>query len=182
MRTASPAMKPAEIKALFERRASAMARRPDLARGNGQSRVSMGAGFRCEVEHEDRRGIVDQPATLGGSAGPDPEQLMRASLAASLAMGYRLWGARFGVAIDAVAIEVTCEYDARGQLGVSDAVAVGWLRVRFDVEITSAAPEEDVRRVVATADARSPMLANLAAAVRRTHGLTVVRPAASVDR
>lgn len=169
-------MKSGEIKALFERRANAMARRPDLARGNGHSRVSMGDGFRCEVEHEDRRGVVDQSAALGGHAGPDPEQLMRASLGASLAMGYRLWGARLGVAIDAVTVELSCEYDARGQLGLSDDVAVGWLHVRFDVTITSAAPEENVRRVVATADARSPMLANLSAAVRRTHGLTVVRP------
>jgi uncharacterized OsmC-like protein len=169
-------MKPAEIKALFERRASAMARRPDLARGNGHSRISMGLGFRCEVEHEEGRTIVDQPAALGGGAGPDPEQLMRASLAASLAMGYRLWGARLGVAIDAVTVEVSCEYDARGQLGVSDEVSVGWLRARFDVTVTSAAPDDDVRRVVATADARSPMLANLSAAVRRTHDLTILRP------
>jgi hypothetical protein len=91
-------------------------------------------------------------------------------------MGYRLWGARLGVAIDSVTVELTCEYDARGQLGVSDDVAVGWLHARFDVTITSAAPEDDVRRVVATADARNPMLANLAATVRRTHDLTVVQP------
>jgi uncharacterized OsmC-like protein len=175
-------MKSAEIKALVERRASAMARRPELARGNGHSRVSMGGGFRCEVQHEDRRGVVDQPAAFGGGAGPDPEQLMRASLAASLAMGYRLWGARLGVAIDAVTVELGCEYDARGQLGVSDEVAVGWLHARFDVTITSPAPEDDVRRVVAAADARSPMLANLSAAVRRTHGLTVLRPDTTRDR
>ena len=170
-------MKSGEIKALVERRANAMARRPDLARGNGHSRLSMmGGGFRCEVQHEDRRAVVDQPAALGGGAGPDPEQLMRASLAASLAMGYRLWGARLGVPIDAVTVELTCEYDQRGQLGISDQVAVGWLCVRFDVTVTSAASEDDVRRLVATADARSPMLANLSPAVRRTHGLTVVRP------
>jgi uncharacterized OsmC-like protein len=175
-------VKPADIRALLERRASAMARRPDLARHDGHSRVSMGGGFVCEVEHEDRRGVVDQPAAFGGGAGPDPEQLMRASLAASLAMGYRLWGARLGVAIDAVTVEVACHSDARGQLGVSDQVAVGWLHVRFDVTITSAAPADDVRRVVATADARSPMLANLSAAVRRTHGLTLVPPEARRDR
>ena len=169
-------MKPAEIKALFERKASAMARRPDLARESGHSRLSMGRGFRCEVEHEDGRGVVDQPAALGGGAGPDPEQLMRASLASSLAMGYRLWGARLGVAIDAVAVELTCEYDARGQLGVADEVAVGWLRVRFDVTITSSASEDEVRQVVATADARSPMLANLAPSIERAHGLTIVHP------
>jgi len=59
---------------------------------------------------------------------------------------------------------------------VSEDVAVGWQQVRFDVRVTSAAPEDDVRRVVATADRLSPMLANLAPAVRRLHHLTIVRP------
>jgi uncharacterized OsmC-like protein len=161
----------AEIKALFDRQAKAMARRPDLARGNGHSRVSLGGGLRCEID------VVDHPGPLGTSDGPDPDQLMRASLATSLALGYRMWGARLGVPIDAVTVELTSEHDARGQLGISDAVAVGWLRVHFEVTIFSGAPEQDVRRVVETADAHSPMLANLSASVRRTHGLTVRRSA-----
>jgi uncharacterized OsmC-like protein len=169
-------MKSAELKALFDRKARAMARRPVFGKGSGQARVRLGAGFACDVEHDGRTLLVDQPAAEGGGdAGPDPAELMRASLGASLAMGYRLWGARLGVAIDAVEVEVTCDYDARGQLGVSDDVAVGWQKVRFDVTIASAAPDEDVRRVVATADRLSPMLANLAPSVERAHRLSIVR-------
>jgi uncharacterized OsmC-like protein len=170
-------MNPSEIKELFDRKASAMARRPAFARGVGQARIRMTDGMVCDVDHGDRTFRVDQPASEGGGgAGPHPGQLMRASLGACLAMGYRIWSARLGVAIDAVEVEMTCEYDARGQMGVSEDVAVGWQQVRFDVRVTSAAPEDDVRRVVATADRLSPMLANLAPAVRRLHHLTIVRP------
>ena len=165
-----------EIKELFDRKASAMSRRPTFGRGSGHARIRLGAGLACDVEHTDRMIRVDQPPSEGGDgAGPHPGQLMRASLGACLAMGYRIWGARLGVAIEAVEVEMTCEYDVRGQLGVADDVAVGWEHVRFDVRITSAASDADVRRVVATADRRSPMLANLAGSVRRVHHLTIVR-------
>jgi uncharacterized OsmC-like protein len=171
------AMSAAEIKALFDRKAHAMARRPAFGRGSGQARVRLGTGLRCDTEHGDRTLLVDQPTSEGGAgAGPHPGQLMRASLGACLAMGYRIWGARLGVAIDAVEVELTCEFDARGQLGVAEDVAIGWQQVRFDVTITSAAPEEALRRVVATADRLSPMLANLSPSVRRRHHLTIVRP------
>jgi uncharacterized OsmC-like protein len=170
-------MNAADLKELFDRKASAMTRRPAFARGSSQARVRLGEGLTCDVEHEDRTFRVDQPTSEGGAGtGPHPGQLMRASLGACLAMGYRIWGARLGVALDAVAVELTCDYDARGQMGVSDEVAVGWEQVRIDVTITSAEPEDAVRRVVATADRRSPMLANLAASVRRLHHLTIVRP------
>jgi uncharacterized OsmC-like protein len=172
------AMSAAEIKELFERKASAMARRPAFGRGSGQAHVRLEAqGLRCEVAHGARTLLVDQPPSEGGAdAGPHPGELMRASLGACLAMGYRIWGARLGVAIDAVEVELTCEFDARGQLGVAHDVAIGWQQVRFDVTITSGAPEGAVRNVVATADRLSPMLANLSGDVRRRHHLTIVRP------
>jgi len=172
-------MKLAELKTLFDRKARAMARRPAFGRGTGQALIRLHDGLACDVEHEDRKLLVDQPASEGGGgAGPRPDQLMRASIGASLAMGYRVWGARLGVAIDAVEVEMTCEYDWRGQLGVADDVTAGWQSVRFDVTVASDAPEDEVRRVVAAADRLDPMLANLAPAVRRVHHLSIVRAGA----
>lgn len=170
-------MKPAELKAMFDRKARAMARRPAFGHSSGQSRIRLAEGLACDVEYPDRTLVVDQPAAEGGAgAGLPPDELMRASIGASLAMGYRLWGARLGVAIDSVEVEMTCEYDARGQLGVADDVPPGWQSVRFDVTVASGADEDAIRRVVATADRLSPMLANLALSVRRVHHLVIVRP------
>jgi uncharacterized OsmC-like protein len=152
-----------------------MGRRPRFAQGSGHARIRLADGLVCDVDHEDRTIRVDQPESEGGGgSAPHPGQLMRASLGACLAMGYRLWGARMDVAIDAVEVEITCEYDARGQMGVSPDVAVGWQRILIDVVVTSPAPEGDVRAVVETADRLSPMLANLSPSVNRVHRLSIV--------
>lgn len=170
-------MTPADIRELYRRKASAMTRRPGFARGSGQARVRLGQGFACDVHVEDRTLRADQPPGEGGQgSGPHPGQLMRASLGACLAMGYRTWGARLEVEIESVDVDMTCIYDARGQMDLAADVAVGWQEIAFDVTIASAAPEGDIRRVVETADRLSPMLANLSPAVRRVHRLTIVRP------
>jgi uncharacterized OsmC-like protein len=167
-------VKLASLKALFDRKARAMIRRPALGRGTAQARIRLGDGLACDVEHRDRTLRVDEPPSEGGGgAGPRPDELMCASIGASLAMGYRLWGARLGVPVEAATVEMTCEYDLRGQLGVDEDVTAGWQSVRFDVTISSGAPEEAVRRLVETADRHSPMLANLAPSVRRFHHLRV---------
>jgi uncharacterized OsmC-like protein len=165
------------LRDLYDRKARAVTRRPSFARARARARVRLAAeAMACEVEQAGRVTAVDQPPEDGG-AGRDlhPGELMRASLGACLAIGYRLWGARLGVPIGAVELEIVCELDSRGQLGLADGVAVGWQRIAVDVRIFSDAPEADVRRVVETADRLSPMLANLSPAVTRTHRLQILR-------
>jgi hypothetical protein len=67
-----------------------------------------------------------------------------------------MWAARLGVPIDALEVVVQADYDGRGELGVSDDVAPGYLQVRYHVTVTSSASEADVRRVLDTADKYSP--------------------------
>lgn len=175
-------MNSAELKDLYERKAGVMLRRPGFAQSSGQARVRMGASFACEIEHEDRSTHADLPGSEGGEGtAPHPGQLMRASLGACLAMGYRIWGARLATPIDAVEVEITCEYDARGQMGVSPDVPIGWQRLIFAVHVQSSAPEAAVRRVVEIADRLSPMLANLTPQIERVHNLVVVQTDASAD-
>jgi len=169
-------MTPAELKELYTRKAAAMTRRPAFARSSGEARVHLREGMACDVEMDDRTLRVDiSTSEGGGGSGPHPGQLMRASLGACMAIGYRLWGARLDVPIEAVEVDVGCDYDARGQMGLGDDVAIGWERLRFVVTIVSPAPEAEVRRVVETADRLSPMLANISPAVRRSTHLTVLQ-------
>jgi len=166
----------AALKDLYERKRRAMLRRPAFGRTGAQARVRMGETMRCEVEEGAWRTCIDQSLEEGGTgSAPHAGQMMRASIVACLARGYRLWGARLGVAIDGVEVDVMCELDARGQLGI-EGVPVGWQRIVVDVCIASRAPEADVRRVVATADRFSPMLANLSPTIERIHHLRIVHP------
>jgi uncharacterized OsmC-like protein len=171
----------AGLKDLFERKRRAMIRRPSFGHTTAQARVRLDDGIRCDVEEGPWRTRIDQSVDEGGTAsGPHPGQMMRASIVACLAMAYRLWGARLDVALDRIDVEVLCESDARGQLGI-DGVSIGWRRIVVDVRITSSAPGADVRRVVETADRLSPMLANLSPAIERVHRLEV-QPARAVAK
>jgi uncharacterized OsmC-like protein len=170
-------MHPEAMRDLYERIRRAIARRPAFAQGSDRARVRMFANLGCEVSDGRWCTLVDQERDHGGGGlGPDPAQWMRASLGGSLAMGYRLWGARLGVDVRDVGVEVVCDYDLRGQMGMSREIPVGWQRVVFDVRIVSAAPEADVRRVVETSDRLNPMLACLSPAIPRLHRLQVFRP------
>jgi uncharacterized OsmC-like protein len=163
-----------EIQELYALKAAVLARRPEIARSAGHARVHLGDRLACHVEDGGRTISVDLPAEDGGAAGaPHPGQLMRASLGACLALGYRIWAARLGVSIERIELTVDCDYDARGQLGDAT-VAAGWQRVRIEVTAVSDAPLAEVRRVVETANRYSPMLANLSPDIAQAHRLVVV--------
>jgi uncharacterized OsmC-like protein len=174
-------MTAAALKDLFERKRRVMLRRPSFGHAFGHARTRLAGDLCCDVEEAAWRTRIDQTPDEGGTGtAPHPGQMMRASLVACLAMGYRMWGARLDVAIDQVEVEVLCESDTRGQLGFAD-VTIGWKRIVVDVRIISAAPEADVRQVVATADRFSPILANLSPAIERVHRLRVVDARAGIQ-
>ena len=169
-------MTAAGLKDLYERKRRAMLKRPAFGRTTGQARVRLRDGFCCEVEEGTWRTRIDQSADGGGTeTAPHPAQMMRAALVACLAMGYRNWAARLDVSIDDIEVDVVCETDVRGQMGIAD-VPVGWQQIVVDVCISSTAPEADVRRVVETADRLSPLLGNLSSAIPRVHHLRIVHP------
>lgn len=145
------------IREAIDRSAKAVQLRPSIGRHTGRTAVKLRPGLACE--------ITDGPWTLtaamgpasGGAGGaPGPGTLGRGALGSCLALGYGMWAARLGVPLESVEVDVEADYDSRGELGLSDDVPPGYVQVRCIVRIASRAPEEDVRRVVETADRYSP--------------------------
>lgn len=172
-----PAASDLGLKTRYEREAAALRCEPSRAAHRATAHVRVAYGLACEVEHADRTLRVDLPGDEGGTAsGPHPGQLMRASLGACLVMGYRLWAARLGIALDDVSLDIECEYDARGQLGLDADVQVGWQRVRIDVVLYGSAPEAELLRLAEHTHRLSPMLANLSPDVERVFRVRVAKP------
>jgi uncharacterized OsmC-like protein len=145
------------LREILERNAHAVSVRPSAGQHTARTRVTLKPGLECEVEEGPWRLIVGMSEKSGGTnAGPNPGVLGRAALGTCLAVGYGMWAARLGVPIDALDVIVEADYDSRGELGVSDDVPPGYLQVRYRVTVTSAASEQDVRRVVDAADRYSP--------------------------
>lgn len=147
------------IREALERNAKAVALRPAIGRRTGHTKVRLKPGLECEVTDGPWTLTVGMSQNSGGTnAGPGPGTLGRGALGSCLALGYAMWAARLGITIDALEVEVQADYDSRGELGVSDEVPPGYTQVRYIVTISSPAAEEDIRRVVDTADKYSPYL------------------------
>jgi uncharacterized OsmC-like protein len=141
------------IRETLERNAKAVALRPSIGRHTGTSKVRLKPGLACEIEEGPWKLTVGMGVESGGStAGPTPGVLGRGALGSCLALGYAMWAARLGVPIDSLEVEVQADIDARGELGVADEIPPGYTQVRYIVTVSSRAPEEDVRRVIDTAD------------------------------
>ena len=171
-----------ESRGRYQRRVAELRDQPHLGRSHGSARTELAYGFACDVDLGDRSLRVDLPRAEGGSGtGPHPGQLMRASLSACLAMGYRAWAARLDIPLDDVALEMCCEFDERGQLGVDADTSIGWQCVRWTTTLWSSASESELQRLVETTHRLSPMLANLAPSVPREFELRIVRTARAID-
>jgi uncharacterized OsmC-like protein len=162
------------LKDLLERKARVMAARPELARSSGHARVRLAGGMAYPLDAGGTPRPLDLRAVeAGAGAHPSPDDLLRASLAASLALGYRQWGARLDVPLSGIEVELRTDDDARGQLVFETDVVPGWLRIHIVVSVVSTAPIADVQRVVDCANRHCLVLATLSGAVERIHHLRV---------
>jgi uncharacterized OsmC-like protein len=145
------------IRAALERNVKAVTLRPSIGQNTARTMVRLKPGLECELtEGSWNMTVAMSPKSGGTGAGPNPGILGRGALGTCLALGYAMWAARLGVTLDSLTVEVEADYDSRGQLGISDEVPPGYLQVRYIVTVSSPSPEEEVRRVLDTADRRSP--------------------------
>jgi uncharacterized OsmC-like protein len=164
------------IKSAFERNGRAIELRPAMGQKTAVTRARIAEGVRCEVSEGRWNMTVDASEKSGGTgAGPDPGFVVRSALAACLAMGYVNWAAHLDVPVSGVEVDVHADFDARGQHGV-EGIPAGYSEVRYEVRITSAAPETDIRRVVEAADRASMVGDVFARAHKLVRNLTVTRP------
>jgi putative redox protein len=163
------------LKSRYERQVKVLTARPSFGQATSQVVIRVdGDGVECDVTLEDRQLRIDGPAADGGAAEhAHPGQLMRASVAACLAQGYRMWAVRWGVPLGVIEVTLTVSYDMRGPLGLGPEVPPGWQSLHIAVRLESDAPLADLQRLVAHTDRLSPMIANLDRAITREHTLTV---------
>lgn len=143
----------AEIREALERNVKAVSLRPGVGMGTARTKAVLRAGLDCTVTEGPYELKVGMTSKYGGTgSGPNPGVLGRGALASCLAVGYGMWAARLGVPFEALEVEVQADYDVRGELGVSDEVRPGYLAMRCIVTVQTTAADEDVVRVLDTAD------------------------------
>ncbi len=167
------------IRQALERNVKAVSLRPTVGQGTAVTRARLRPGLACDVEDGTWRFTVGMSEKYGGTnEGPNPGVYGRGAVASCLAMGYAMWAARLGVQIDSLEVAVEAAYDVRGELGVADDVAPGYLAMRYVVTVESDAAEEDVMRLLDTADRYSSWRDDIARAVPITREVRILAPEA----
>jgi uncharacterized OsmC-like protein len=165
------------IRDAVDRNAQAVQLRPSVGQGTAVTRVRLKPGLACDVEDGPWKFTVGMTEKYGGSnAGPNPGVYGRGAVGSCLAICYGMWAARLGVAIEALEVEIQADYDARGELGVSADVRPGYLAMRYCVTVESAAPADDILRVLDTADRYSSWRDDIAHGVPLTREVRVLVP------
>ncbi len=124
--------------------------------------------------------VADAPVAHGGdAAGPTPGDLIRGALAACLAMNYAMHAPRFDVKLYKVDVTVETEIDLGPSVGVPSEQQPGFSAVRHTATLTTDAPEESVRELVAFAERFSPSLDDVRRGLPVEGQLVICRPADS---
>lgn len=167
-----------DIKTALERNVKAVSLRPSVGQGTAVTTIRLRDGLTCDVTEGPWRLTVAMTEKYGGTnAGPNPGVYGRTALGSCLALGYAMWAARLGVAITSLEVEIQADYDVRGELGVDDSVRPGYSAMRYVVTVTSPASEEEVRRVIDTADRYSSWRDDLANPVPLSRELRILQEA-----
>jgi uncharacterized OsmC-like protein len=122
-------------------------------------------GSACDVDLGERALRADLTRERGGSgSGPDPDQLLRASLASSLLISYRDCAVRLGVEVSGARLELDIERE-RGKRPAR------WRRIHGRAQLWSTASVAELWRVLELAHAKDAVLASLSPRIARSFEL-----------
>jgi len=123
-------------------------------------------GLRSETKIRQFSLTVDEPPNLGGTdAGPNPVELVLASLATCQEITYRAYATALGIPLESVSVKLEGSLDLRGFFAVKDGVRAGFDAVRGVVNLKSSAPAADLGKLKEVVDAHCPVLDILRAPV-----------------
>lgn len=147
------------IRQALDRACRTVTLRPERGQRVYRSVATVGAGTQCHVEEGDRSLTLDVVKALGGAdAGPTPSMVLRAALSGCVAIGIKQFAAWRDIPVDAVEVALETDIDARGQLGVRDDIAPGFLGIRLAIRVQTSAPQAAIEDVVAASLRCSPLM------------------------
>ena len=150
---------PSLIRAAADRNVRLLSKRPERGRLTGVTKARIVDGLRCEIADGPWTFATDMPKAVGGEeSAPTPGTLGRGALASCMAVTIVAWAARLDVPVDAVEVAVEGDFDARGELGMDEAIPAGYTEVRYIVSLESPAPRADIDAVLTAAERTSPYI------------------------
>lgn len=143
----------------IERLETAVTRRRGFGVGTSRSVTTVSDAGRCTSSEGQWSVESDLSTALGGNgSAPTPSVLLRAAVGSCVALGYRLRAAKHRVELTSLRVTVEADSEIAGMLFCDSTAPPGYTEIRVHVDIVSAAPVDDVRRVLDEGDRLSPLL------------------------
>ena len=155
---------------------------PEKALATFSSTSVLRDGLRSDVTLRDHRLTVDEPEQLGGKdAGPNPVELILASLGTCQEITYKAYATALGIPLDSVSVTLDGDIDLRGFFAVKDDVRAGYQNIRGSVRIESSASPEQLQQLRDVVNAHCPVLDILTNPVPVDLKLDLVQPAIAAE-
>lgn len=143
------------IREALNRARKAIELRPSTAEGTLSVHLRLDEGVKCVTQSDKWRTEIDEPASVGGGdTAPTPGVYGLSALTACLAISIKMLAVQSGTKIDAIEIEVDGDFDERAFFGIGEA-APGLQNIRMRIDVTTFAPDDEIRALVAEARAKS---------------------------
>jgi uncharacterized OsmC-like protein len=150
---------PDVIRQSLERAVETVTLRPTRGQRTYTNVATISEGTRCRVVEGESDLLLDIPRSVGGGdEGPTPSAILRSAISSCVAIGIKQWAARYDVPVDQVVVRLETDSDARGQLGVCDDIAAGFLKTRIMIRVSSPADPATVDNVVRKSLKYSPLM------------------------
>ncbi len=122
--------------------------------------------FESEVSIRDLTLTIDEPERLGGTnKGPNPVEVLLASLAGCLDFTGTIVAKEMGYELENLEIEVEGDMDPRGVMGKAD-VPIGFQEIRVKFNDIDGIPKEDISDFLKEVENRCPVDNTLEEGVR----------------
>ncbi len=159
------------IKLASERNKKAVELKPSLNRGTETARAQLTEGMRFDIDVDGVKVSADVPQKYGGK-GETPGSGAHAlsSIICCAMVGYLIRFAERGIPISGLGIEVKGDWDKT--------ISNGYTSVRYQVDVESSAPEEDVRKAIEDNNRTSFGLAVIEQPIETRCEVRVTKPAA----
>ena len=132
---------------------------PSKARETFTTVSGLKEGLHSEVSIREHALNVDEPESLGGTnKGPNPVELILASLGTCQEITYRAYAAAMGIPLDGVSVTMEGDIDLRGFFAVDDTVRPGYESIKGTVHIESNASAEQIEQLRQVVNAHCPVL------------------------
>jgi uncharacterized OsmC-like protein len=116
----------------------------------------------------------DEPEQiLGERTAPNAVELLLSALGSCLSVGYAANAAAMGIELDDLKFEIEGDVDLRGFLGISEDVRPGFDTVHCTVYVDADASADDLAALQERVESTSPLMDNIAHAVRLETDLVV---------